>query len=240
MVVDFRVEPPLPQKDFVDIKFDLAFRGTLGNEVGAVIGKTFSPGRVVFEEEWDKPLPGNYGWAHTGFNWNSADPGDGVSTNKIEGDLLNKENIRVAGGQLMRVNESFLGYGSFMGPFPLSITRNTYIMFKIDEMSVSSPNVGYQIMLLSFTDNLTLQLSQEGQMVYWNPTTVYLTFTPGQIIVNNIYDLFQNAGIAIPPTFQINFLSLDQHLNQLDSASSAEHVQRMKVDFIRIVEGNPQ
>ena len=238
MVIDFRMDSPLSRNDYEALKFTLAYKGNLGNETGAVIGKTFNPGRVIFEEEWDKPLPGNYVWAHTGFNWDSFNPGAGSSVNQIVGDYLTKENTRTAGSQLARVNESFLGYGSFPGPFPLPITPNTYLMYRIDEMSMNPLGVGYQIMLLSFTDKLTLQISQEGQMVYWNPTTAYYTFNPGDIVVDNIYESFQRAGVPIPPLFQINFLGFDQRLNVLANPASADHVQRMNVDFIRIVEAN--
>jgi hypothetical protein len=243
MTIDFRIYPVLPEKDYVALKFILAFQGTLGNESDAVIGKTFSPGQVIFEEEWDRPLPGNYVWAHTGFNWSSLNPGVGSSSNQIEGDFLTKENIRSAGGQLARVNESFLGYGSFPGPFPLAITDNTYLIYKIDEMTMNPQNLpdvlfGHQFLLLSFTDLLTLQISQEGQMENWNPTTVYYTFTPGEIVVDNIYESFQRAGIPIPNPFQINFLSLAQRWHEIENPAAADHVQKMKVDFIQIVEGN--
>lgn len=243
MVVDFLIHPPLPRKDYVAINFTLAFKGTLGSEVGAVIGKSFDPGWVIFEEEWDKELPGNYDWAHTEYNWSSLNPNNGLTVNKIEEDLLVKENIRHGGFQLSRVNESFLGHevdGRFKGPFPLSITPNTYIMYKIDEMSVNPLGAGYQIMLLSFTNRLALQISQDGQFIYWNPTTGYYTFNPGQIIVDNIYELFQRVGITIPEPFQIIFLGLDQRLYELEDPAAGEHIQRMKVDFIRIVEGKVQ
>ena len=243
MVVDFRMDSPLSRNDYEALKFTLAYKGNLGNEAGAVIGKTFNPGRVIFEEEWDKPLPGNYVWAHTGFNWSSLNPGIGSSTNQIAGDFLTKENIRTAGGQLARVNESFLGYGSFPGPFPLTITPNTYLMYKIDEMSMNPLNptgviLGHQFLMLSFTDLLTLMISQEGQMEGWNATTAYYTFTPGQIVVDNIYESFQRAGISIPASFEINFLSLAQRWHEIGVAAAADHTQRVQVDFIQIVEGN--
>ena len=238
MVVDFRIDPPLSRNDYEALKFTLAYKGNLGNEAGAVIGKTFNPGRVIFEEEWDKPLPGNYVWAHTGFNWDSFNPGGGSSVNQIVGDYLIKDNIRNVGGQLARVNESFLGDGSFRVPLPLAITPNTYLIYKIDEMSMNPLGVGYQIMLLSFTDKLTLQISQEGQMESWNATTAYYTFTPGEIVMDNIYESFQRVGIPVPALFQINFLGFDQRLNVLANPAAAEQRQRMRIDFIRIVEAN--
>ena len=238
MVVDFQMDSPLFRNDYEALKFTLAYKGNLGNEAGAVIGKTFNPGRVIFEEEWDNPLPGNYVWAHTDFNLNSYNPDNGSTINQVDGNYLTKENIRNAGSGLARINESFLGYDGFPGPFPLPITPNTYLMYKIDEMSMNPLGVGYQIMLLSFTDKFSLQISQPGQMVYWNDKTAYYTFTPGYIIVDNIYESFQRAGFLLPEGSQINFLSLDQHLNALTNPTATENFQRTEVDFIQIVEAN--
>jgi hypothetical protein len=81
-------------------------------------------------------------------------------------------------------------------------------------------------------------ISQEGQMEWWNPTTAYYTFLPSQIVVDNIYESFQRAGIVIPSQFQINYLSLAQRWYELQEGASTDHIQRMKVDFIQLVEAN--
>jgi hypothetical protein len=243
MAADFRIYPPIAKKDYVDIQFDLVFKGVLGDEGGAVIGKTFKPGYVVFEEEWDKPLPGNYEWAHTAFNYSSLNPANGETVNSIAGDFLLKENRRFEGYRLARVNESFLGHeidGHFKGPFPIRITPETYLVYEIDEMSISPPGAGYQFMLLSFTNKLAVQISQLGQTFVWNDKTVYRSFTPGQITIENLYNLFLEAGIPMPDPFEMVYLGLDQHLYELESPAAESHVQRMKVDFIQIVEGNMQ
>jgi hypothetical protein len=243
MVVDFRLDSPLPKNDYEAIKFTLAFKGKLGNEPDAVIGKTFSPGYVIFEEEWDRPLPGSYGWAHTGYNWDSHNPANGVSTNVIAEDMLAKRNIRSAGSPLGRVNESFLGDGIYRPPMPLNITPNTYLIYKIDEMYMEPLNpegaiLGHQFMMLSFTDLLTLQISQPGQMEGWNSWTAYYTFNPTDIVVDNIYESFQRAGITIPGDFALNFLSLAQRWYELPEGAGADHEQRMRIEFIQLVEAN--
>ena len=243
MVVDFRMDSPLPRSEFGSLKFTLAFKGTLGNEPGAVIGKTFNTGWVVFEEEWDKSFTGNYLWAHTGVNWNSLNPDNGSSTNEVAEDILTKKNIRSAGTRLGRVNESFLGDKGFVLPLPIAITPNTYLMYKIDDMSMSPLNttngvIGHQFLFLSFTNLLTLMISQEGQMEEWNPTTAYYTFSPGLIILDNIYESFDRAEIVIPTPMQLNFLSLAQRWYELQSAAPTDQVQTMKVDFIQIIEAN--
>ena len=81
------------------------------------------------------------------------------------------------------------------------------------------PGAGYQFMLLSFTDKLAIQISQSGQAIIWNEKTVYRSFTPGQITIENIYSLFLEAGIPMPVTFEMVFLGLDQHLHELESSS---------------------
>lgn len=248
MVIDFLMGLNLiPIANLGSLKFTLAFEGTLGNEEGAVVGKAFTSGEVKFNEEWDNGLNGNHTWGHTEFNMESYNPPyNGVTSNKIEDDNLIKDNLRYQGYMSGRFNQSVLcdicgGY-QFVDILPIRITPNTYLMYKIDEMSMNPSPIpaSSQFMLLSFTNKLALQISQEGQMEYWNPTTAYYTFPLGVIILDNIYDMFQKAGIDIPEPFYLRMISINQFLYELDDPSSIEHHQRMKVDFIRIIEGKEQ
>ncbi|MCX5908720.1 MAG: hypothetical protein NTY64_16470 [Deltaproteobacteria bacterium] len=88
----------IPLQNLGSAWFTLTFRGELGNEDGAVIGKVFSPGEVKFNEEWDNGLLGNHTWAHNGLNGpDSNGPRIGESLNLVEGGVLIKENVRYAG-----------------------------------------------------------------------------------------------------------------------------------------------
>ena len=66
--IDFVLPTPIPRENYDSVKFTLAFKGTLGNEEGAVIGRFFTPGEIKFNEEWDNGLTGNHTWAHTDFD----------------------------------------------------------------------------------------------------------------------------------------------------------------------------
>jgi hypothetical protein len=247
-VVDFIIYPALPKTDYDSIKFTLAFQGTLGNEGGiAVIGKTFAPGEVIFEEEWDNGFDGNNPWGHTGINLDNFNPtNNGVSSNQLENGDLVKDNIRYLGYSSGRFNQSVVcdicGGGQFANISPIRITPNTYLMYKIDEMSIAPAEVpaSSQYLLLSFTDKLALEISQDGQMEYWNDVTAYYTFPLGVIIVENIYEMFKGGGMTVPEPFYLRMISFNQFLYGLSAPSSAEHHQRMRVDFIRIVEGKEQ
>jgi hypothetical protein len=122
-------------------------------------------------------------------------------------------------------------------------------MYKIDAMSINQippAPVGktyqWQGLWLYFNQGLVLQISQEGQMVYWNPTTAYYAFPLGAVILDNIHNLFQGWGIAIPEgAFYLQGIDFVQQLSVLGILpSSVENHQHMEVDFIQIIEGKEQ
>ncbi|MGQ9645161.1 MAG: hypothetical protein ACUVWO_01310 [Thermodesulfobacteriota bacterium] len=250
-VIDFSLPTPIPRENYDSAKFTLAFRGKLGIEEGAVIDKALTLGEIKFAEEWDNGFAGSHNWAHTDFNLFDQNLGNGSTSNVIEGDTLIKDNIRFAGHQTARVNESFLDYGYNNGQFrdilPILITPDTYLQFKIDAMSINeippAPS-GYtshwQALILHFSNGLTLQYFQEGQGLYTGPETAYLTFPMGLIILDNIYEVFKGLGITIPEPLYLLSIDFLQQLFQLEQDSTVQHHQHMEVDSIRIIEGRPQ
>jgi hypothetical protein len=253
MTIDFIIQPTIPIENYNSIKFTLAYRGTLGNEKrnedgsgGAVIGRVFTLGEIKFSEEWDNGLTGNHNWAHTDFSTSQAYP-HGTSSNIIEGDTLIKENIRFAGYKNAKANGSFIGveplYPGHEDGFPILITPKTSLQFKIDQMSINQippapPGYTnhYQGLWLFFNNGLVLQLTQDGQGVLYTPTTATWTFDLGLIFVNNIYRMFQDAGITIPEPLYLYKISFSQQLFELEEPSTVEHHQHMEIDFISIVE----
>lgn len=251
VVINFYLYTPIPRESYASANFILAFKGTLGDEVGAVIGKSLSLGEIRFEEEWDNGFNGNHRWAHTGITLLGQNPSNGATFNGIEGDCLVKGNIRYAGYRSARVNESYVGYdvlqNQFLDILPISVTPETYLQFKIDEMWINqrtpAPS-GYtndwQYLMLTFNGGLGLQYSL-GQGVYMGSKVVYLGFDPQYIIVDNIYELFEKVGIAIPSGgLVLRNISFVQQLSELSSSSPVEHYQHMKIDSIRIIEGKKQ
>ena len=250
-VIDFWLPNPIPWENYSSAKFTLAFKGTLGNEEGAVIGKSLTLGEVKFSEEWDNGLDGNHTWAHTDFSLFDQNPDNGSTSNIIEGESLIKDNIRFVGYKTARVNESFLSTrynnGQFKNNLPVRITADTYLQFKIDEMWINEippAPPGYtnhwQYLMLRFNNGLGLQLSL-GQGVNMGPNVGTFDFDPNFIFVDTIYELFQKAGITIPPgDIYLEEISFVQQLHLLDDPSDVEHHQHMRIDSIWIVEGNKQ
>ena len=245
--IDFVLPALIPRENYDSVKFTLAFKGTLGNEEGAVIGRFFTPGEIKFNEEWDNGLTGNHTWAHTDFDTSRGYPGHGSTSNTLVGDVLIKENIRYAGYKNPSVNASFVGNyiidPKYNDILPILITPNTSLQFKLDNMSINeippSPTgttAHYQGLWLNFNHGLVIQLSTD-QFVYYTPQTAYLTFELGKIFVNNIYKMFQDSVITIPAgDLYLERIEFVQQLFDLEQNSPVEHRQHMEVDFIRIIE----
>ena len=206
--MEFLIPDPIPRNNYGSVKFTLAFRGNLGNEAGAVIGKVFVPGEIKFEEEWNNGLTGNHRWGHVDFDTSEAYPNHGETSNTIVGDVLYKENIRYTTYRNPSVNVSFVGeddwYPNFGDVLPMLNSPNTSLQFKIDHMSINEippappgATKHYQGLWLFFNHGLVLQLSTD-QFIAYRPQTAYWSFELGRIFVNNIYRIFQEAGIAIP------------------------------------------
>ena len=248
-VIDFWLPNPIPKENYDSAKFTLAFKGTLGNEVGAVIGKALTLGEIKFEEEWNNGLNGNHNWAHTGITLLGQNPDNGSTSNILAGDTFIKDNIRYVGKRTARVNESYVGYDTLNNQFidilPIRITPDTYIQFKIDEMWINQrtpAQPGYtndwQHLVLRFNNGLGIQYTTQGQGVYLGSTCGNFEFDPNFIIVDNIYELFEAAGITIPPEdLYLRNIAFIQQLSIIEGNSNMEHHQHMKIDSIRIIEG---
>jgi hypothetical protein len=251
-VIDFLLPTPIPRENYDSAKFILAFKGTLGKEEGAVIGKSLTLGEIKFEEEWNNGLNGNHNWAHTDFNLLDQNPDNGSTSNVLDSDSLIKDNIRRAGSWQARVNESFLSTtynnGQYKDILPIQITPDTYVQFKIDEMWINqrtpAPS-GYtndwQFLWLGFNDGLGIEYFTQGQGIDWGSKVLGFEFDPNFIIVKNIHEAFKNSNITIPPGgLYLEEISLIQQLFFLDDPSDMEQRQRMEIDSIRIVEGKQQ
>jgi hypothetical protein len=240
----------LPIERFGSLQCMLAFRGDLGNETaetdvygdvtfGAVVGKSIPLSK--FNEPWDETLTGNHAWYHTTAN---TQPVNGQTYNAI-GSLI-KENIRWAGHATPRVNESYISFKPAGSPDGLYISPNARLQFKIDELSINAippapPGMtsNLQALELHFNQGRHFQFSREGQFMYFNDTTAYATFPLGVPVELGIRELFLAAGIEVPQPLYLEYINFIQQLWMLEKPSSQEHHQRMRVDYIRIVEPAP-
>ncbi len=249
----------IPVDQWDSIKLTLTYQGKLGSEEGAVIGKVFSPGKLKFNEELNTAPKGDYNW----FQMDSPVFGTnicpyhniehGVAQNEIVGGKLIKTNIRypIADPSGLypgaHFNLSLVGIHNLSGNtyanniFPIPITKDTYIEFKIDDMTISPITAAsgiythYQGMVLSFNNGYKLELSLNDQFWYINSTTGYFTFSAGYIILDNIHNMFAQYNLPVPADFKLNSIGLHQQIG-FDLPLDTQYEQQMTVDFIRIVE----
>jgi len=247
--LEFTVDLPLPGSQdsisfdvYESIKCYLVFKGTLGEEEGAVIGKVFTLGEIKFREDWDNGLNGNHDWAHGQSPTEPVEGGETINniTTANNQDTLIKENIRYAGVEDGRSNQSALSLG---GGNEILITPNTFLHFKIDNFSVTPPSTIYlQALRIQFANGTWLQFCPDGQCDYpidinWPPMDININIDSENALVTvNIHQLFQEAGIAIPEYLYLSYMNFIQ---LFEEGAGPATTQRMEIDFIRIVEETP-
>jgi hypothetical protein len=216
------------------VKCMLVFKGTLGDEETAVIGKYFSLGQdqIKFNEEWDNGPTGNHTWEHTTADQN---PDNGTTSNEIattdtSSNSLIKDNVRYAGYAEARFNETSVDFNDVITPY-------TYLQFKIGDLSKTETSTfHWQALVLHFNEGRFLQMTQSGQGYAINGTTATYTFNLGADTNQNIFEMFQNSGVSIPDPFYIERIDFVQQLFQESQPTTTEDHQHMEVDYIRIIE----
>jgi len=92
-----------------------------------------------------------------------------------------------------------------------------------------------QALNLLFNNGYRIQFSRPSQLMYYSARTAHYYFDPSYMIVGNIYDLFQEAGIGISEPMYLEAIDFIQQLFDLEERSTIAHHQQMEVDFIRII-----
>ncbi len=127
--------------------------------------------------------------------------------------------------------------------FPIKITKNSYLHFSLDEMSISPAPpasnyaLAYQILEFQFNHGYVLQFSAGDQSIYnSNPYVGYFGFDLGYLIVGNIYDFFAQWGFPTPPPdFQLMSIKVAQQALWNLPCNTA-YTQKISMDHIRIGE----
>lgn len=241
--VVFDIYPKIiPIENYSSLKFMLVFKGTLGSEEGAIIGKHLMQGEVKFNEEWDNGLTGNHTWAHTGYNYfPSQGYGNGVTTNVIENGVLIKENIKNIGFNSSLIS---IDYQSYKDILPIPITPDTYLQFKINDIHINEippalpgHTAHWQGIWLRFNNNMRMQISTD-QFVSYGSSTCYISFDPNYIIVGNFYRMFTElCGMSVPQQLQLEEIDFYQQISS--ARDNKQYLQRMEIDFIRIIDMKP-
>ncbi|MGB5218299.1 MAG: hypothetical protein WBN66_08365 [Smithella sp.] len=246
----------IPISNYQNAQFMLIYRGNLGeektnlanNELGGIIGKFEASKPITFHEENNTAPKGDYNWFQMDSPVFGSNVWDGVAQNEIVGGKLIKTNILNPSipntGAPWHFNTSLIGVHNLSGTtyanniFPIPVTKDTYIEFKIDEMSmlpVPAPEGSYQGMVLSFSNGYKLEFSLGNQLWYLNNTTGYFSFNAGKGVVGNIHDLFKQFNLTATDGMKLNYIGLYQKIAS-NVPTDTQYEQKMIVDFIRIVE----
>jgi len=226
-------------KTYNSIKYTLIFLGDLGEEItkvdeggiirktGAVIGKSGTPGEIIFDEPWD--IKGTL-WEHTA---DYEDEAGNKIINTISNSMLIKENIRAKDQKAAQCNESILNLSK-----GLLITPNTFIRFKADELLMNKGTTyDFQYLSLQFNNGFRIKFSAKDQGI-----GTYFMFNPERACLDRIYRLFEllYPSSTIPESLYLEEIAVVQQLMPLDDPSTIQHEQRMKFDYIHIMEGQTE
>ncbi|MBI5591265.1 MAG: hypothetical protein HY881_12360 [Deltaproteobacteria bacterium] len=247
-LVYFWINQPINTADleiFNKADFTIVYQGVLGSEDNAVIGKVFKQNTALYiDEDWYS-LEGNYQWIHT-MPGDVQNPDNGDTINKALNNVLIKENVRYVdadgSAEKARFNETLLNLKDAGNPNGIPITKNTYIQYKIDDMSiVNKPeaSVGhtndFQGVWLSFNNGLQIQMYYDSGVTTGSPNMAYWTFSLGNMMIDNIYKIFKDSNIVIPEPLYLESIDFWQQL--LPSPDSPlEAKQHMEVDYFRIMD----
>jgi hypothetical protein len=252
--------------EYPSVKFTLTYFGDLGAEIrdktgdtqtsvligGAVIGKVFKGGKILFNEEWDNGLTGNHPWYHSKWDcetcWypNIPPSNRGTIDNTVSGGYLQKNDSiyewpfdGAHSGYMSQGNATYLraSQPEYNDLLPLTITKDTYLLHKIDDISINQPLDGsYQVLFLEFNNGYRIELSSLA-VPYTGPNKLLFRFPLGQSIAGNIHDMFRAYGVPVTDDLQLVWIEFLQSMTY-NSVPSA-YMQSMKVDHIRLIDAKP-
>lgn len=232
-------QTPSPQdKD----TYILAFKGTMGNESGAVAGRV----KKWWREEWDKGLADNH-------EWRVIDGANPVVT----GGRLTIENVHPNNQRGLYLNLTRLP-GTAYG-LPRLVTDNTVLWVKVDELSVNSliPDsacdiaespygCSFQGIVIRFSSGPPLVVSLQEQCGDIQNEYGYIYCAGkdesgfGWFVLNELVGVYLYSGLAewdekYQQPLYVTSIDLLQQLGPLKESVTPEYrQQKMTVDFIRI------
>ncbi len=219
-----------PIESWDSVTCTLVFHGTLGNETNAVVGKVFTPGKILFGEEWDKGIDGNN-------NWQDSGDIDRWSTEKIvDGHLIMESTRYPEPDEDGRLNELYVDFTAD-GSDGLLITPTTYLQFIIPEMSsaVTYDNWANHALVLYFNNGFKIEYSGDGLLFDWTDPDLLipLVFDVNEIVTDNIFDRFESEDIEISDPLYLEVIQLMQAAYY---ESTIDYLFKMDVDAIRLID----
>jgi hypothetical protein len=248
------------------VKFTLTYFGDLGAEMrdktgdtentvmigGAVIGKVFKGGKILFNEEWDNGLTGNHPWFHSKWDcdtcWypNIPPSNRGTIDNTVSSGYLQKNDSiyewpfdGAHSGYISQGNATYLRASEpeYNDVLPLTITKDTYLLHKIDDISINQPLDGnYQILFLEFNNGYRIELSSLA-VPYTGSNKLLFTFPLGKSVAANIHEMFKAYGVPVTDDLQLVWIEFMQFMTY--NSVPPVHIQSMKIDHIRVIDAKP-
>ncbi len=249
-----------PENNIELHRYILVFRGRMGMEADAVAGYIHGVG---WKEDWDAGLYDNHNWVYSETDLAGQNPNNGMSINNMSSGKLVKENVRYAGSDMARVNETYIGVADevingnyylggyaihydFTDRFPMQVNSTTWLSLKIDAMSINEPVPAQSCGVTEWPTGDYQGLSFEFRL--GDGSTRKLVFTASghesymwpTILVPlsqdysvNVYDLLVAWGGITEPVY-LDSINIIQQMLNLCAPSSIEHRQHMEVDYIRM------
>jgi hypothetical protein len=185
----------------------LAFKGNLGNESGAVIGKVFQPGTILFNEDWDNGIDGTNDWAYGGND-------DAWSTKQVLNGHLIMESTRFPNPDgTGRLNELVMNFKSDGGE-GLLITPTTHVQFMFPEMAsaVTDDRWANHALILYFSDGTKIEYSGDGRFGNWTDPNLLIPLKVdlNTIITDNIFDRYAYAYKPVPDPLYLEYMQFMQ------------------------------
>jgi len=226
----FSASLPIPVDYWNSVTATLVFQGTLGQEPGAVVGRVFHPGEILFSEDWDQGITGTHNWYSAS---ESNNPANGWSTKTCADGRLIMQNFRSASYDTVRYNDLQLNLTAD-GSDGLLITPTTHLQFYIPEMITATTDEREftHALMLVFKGGWVIQYTGDDHLSYWSNKTVYLHFNKDRINVDNIRARFQSAGFYVPDPLYLQYIILLQQVYE----SEGQYHFYMDVDGFRLID----
>lgn len=253
--------------EYESAKFTLAYFGDLGAEKalppsgngqivvsGAVIGKVFKAGKILFNEEWDNGLTGNHPWYQSRWDCDTCwhpyvpTPDKGVIENTISNGYLQKDNniytypFPDSTAMIQQSNITLLSSNDaeHNDVLPLSITKDTYMLLRFGETSQNQLlDFDFQALFLTFNNGYEIQLATAADYLWQWHDCLYFALPAGTFGFANIHKMFtEDYGIAVTDELKLTKIYFQQSM-VYDTVPPA-YTQQMLVDHIRFVNAKPE
>lgn len=249
-----------PENNIELHKYILIFRGRMGMEQGAVAGYIHGAG---WREEWDAGLYDNHNWVYSENDLVGQNPNNGETINTVASGSLVKENIRYAGSDMARINETYIGVADevingtyylggyaipydFTDRFPIEVTPDTWLNLKIDAMSINEPIPAQSCVGTEWPTGAYQGINFYFRFGDGSTRTIVLTTSghesfiwPTELIPLSldysvkIHELLVSLGGYTEPVY-LDGINITQQMWNLCAPSSIEHRQFIEVDYIRV------